>query len=112
MTELEASIGEVTDSSSSKICVEIADPAVFEANKSRLSIGQYLLLQTGNTQYVLAVITAIRASHTEKGDAEIQFRFAIDTQPVGTGRQVRASKGVRSTFPCRPNPRSSRRHPF
>ena len=84
MTDLGEPIGEVIESTSDRISVEIGNASLFENNKAHLAIGQYMLLAAGNTQYVLSVITAVRASHTEVGDAPPKFRFNLETQPVGT----------------------------
>ncbi len=83
MNEVGAGIGEVTESSASRISVEIANPEIFEANKSNLSIGQYLLIASGNVLYVLATIVSVRAVHVEKDDGPA-FRFSVEVQPVGT----------------------------
>ncbi len=83
MTEIGDAIGEVVDSSPGKIAFEIGDPKIFEKHKAQLSIGQYLLIAAGNMSYVLGSITAIRATHVEK-DGNSQFRFLVETQPVGT----------------------------
>jgi len=95
MLELGAPIGCVTDSSPSLIRIEISGAEEFEKHKSKLGVGQYLLIASGNSLHLLSTITAARASHTERshgsGDAEVggdaeavAFRFQVDTQPIGT----------------------------
>lgn len=76
-------IGEVLQSSPGLIALEISDAAVFEANKENLSIGQYLLVAAGNTDFVLASVGSIKATHSSDTDSP-SFRFLIETQPVGT----------------------------
>lgn len=89
-------IGCVTDSSPSLVRVEINSAEEFEAHKSALGVGQYLLVASGNNLHLLATIMAVRASHIDRskpadseggdgGDADsVAFRFQIDTQPIGT----------------------------
>ncbi|UAJ12880.1 ATP-binding protein (plasmid) [Polymorphobacter megasporae] len=87
-------IGSVTDSSPSMIRIEIENAHDFEQHKSKLGVGQYLLIASGNNLHLLATIIAVRASHMDRsqatdaesgGDAEsVAFRFQIDTQPIGT----------------------------
>ncbi|WP_426231058.1 ATP-binding protein [Pararhizobium sp. DWP3-4] len=90
MLDLKDPIGSVTESSPSQIRIEIATAADFERHKSRLGIGQYLLVASGNNMYLLATIIAVRASHVDRrGDADGSadtgvFRFQIDTQPIGS----------------------------
>lgn len=83
MTDIKKEIGEVLQSSPGLISIEISDAAIFEANKSNLSIGQYLLIAAGNTDFVLSSIGSIKASHSPDTDNP-SFRFLIETQPVGT----------------------------
>lgn len=84
MTEIGTPIGEVIESSPGRISLEITEPALFEKHKAHLSIGQYLLIAAGNAAYVVSSITSVRATHVEKAGGGSQFRFSIDTQPVGT----------------------------
>ncbi|MGN7714045.1 ATP-binding protein [Hyphomicrobiales bacterium] len=92
MLELKNPIGSVTESSPSQIRVEIASASEFEANKSQLGVGQYLLIASGNNLHLLATITAVRASRidsrlsgTDGEDTDsFGFRFQIDSQPIGT----------------------------
>lgn len=94
MSEYGDPIGFVTESSPSAIRVEINDATEFEKNKSRLGIGQYLLIASGNNSYLLSTITAVRASQADKAARvsetsgvnadEIEFRFQIDAQPIGS----------------------------
>lgn len=87
MTDLGEPLGCVTESTPSLIRIEVDNPAKFETHKARLSVGQYLLIASGNSLYLLSTIMAIRASHTDKPSEESVFRFQIDTQPVGTWSQ-------------------------
>ncbi|WP_221885190.1 hypothetical protein, partial [Sphingomonas sp. TF3] len=64
MLELGAPIGCVTDSSPSLIRIEISGAEEFEKHKSKLGVGQYLLIASGNSLHLLSTITAVRASHT------------------------------------------------
>ena len=94
MLELDDPIGSVTESSPSLIRVEIYSPEHFEKHKTKLGVGQYLLIASGNNLHLLSTITAVRASHTDRshetnpedgGNADsVAFRFQIDTQPIGT----------------------------
>ena len=87
MTDFGAPLGCVTESTPSLIRIEVENPSTFETHKARLSVGQYLLVASGNSLYLLSTITAIRASHSETLGEESIFRFQIDTQPVGTWSQ-------------------------
>lgn len=96
MPDLGNPIGSVTESSPSLVRIEINNAEDFETHKAKLGVGQYLLTASGNNLYLLATITAVRASHIDRsrsgaaddgdsGDADsIAFRFQIDTQPIGT----------------------------
>lgn len=94
MLKLDDPIGSVTESSPSLVRIEIGSAKDFEKHKTKLGVGQYLLIASGNNLHLLSTITAVRASHTDRsqgcdpgydGDAEsVAFRFQIDTQPVGT----------------------------
>lgn len=94
MLDVGKPIGSVTESSPSMIRIEIGSADEFEQHKSKLGVGQYLLISSGNNLHLLATITAVRASHIDRsqsadaetgGDAEsVAFRFQIDTQPIGT----------------------------
>jgi DNA helicase HerA-like ATPase len=96
MPDLGNPIGSVTDSSPSLVRIEINSAEEFEKHKAKLAVGQYLLIASGNNLYLLATITAVRASHIDRskpvaaddgdsGDADsVAFRFQIDTQPIGT----------------------------
>lgn len=101
MLELGDPIGGVTDSTPSLVRIEISSAEDFEKHKARLGVGQYLLIASGNNLYLLATITALRASHIERPSASgsktgsddedasadadaVAFRFQIDTQPIGT----------------------------
>ena len=96
MPDLGNPIGSVTDSSPSLVRIEISSAEDFEKYKTKLGVGQYLLIASGNNLYLLATITAARASHIDRsrsvvaddgdsGDADsVAFRFQIDTQPIGT----------------------------
>jgi hypothetical protein len=96
MHDLGNPIGSVTDSSPSLVRIEISKAEDFEKNKTKLGVGQYLLIASGNNLYLLATITAVRASYIDRskpgladdgdgGDADsVAFRFQIDTQPIGT----------------------------
>ncbi|AHK04654.1 MULTISPECIES: ATP-binding protein [Rhizobium/Agrobacterium group] len=99
MPDLGTPIGSVTDSSPSLIRIEISSAEDFEKYKSMLGVGQYLLVASGNNLYLLASITGVRATHVERRSlgpsSEVHseegsdgisgnFRFQIDTQPIGT----------------------------
>ncbi|MBY2925848.1 ATP-binding protein [Rhizobium leguminosarum] len=84
MTDFGEPLGCVTESTPSLIRIEVDNPSKFETHKERLSVGQYLLIASGNTLYLLSTIMAIRASHIDKPGEESVFRFQIDTQPIGT----------------------------
>lgn len=84
MAETSDPIGCVTESTPSLVRVEVEDAAKFEANKAALGIGQFVLIASGNSVYLVSTIVAVRASHVEKPDSTSAFRFQIDTQPVGT----------------------------
>ncbi|WP_429227383.1 ATP-binding protein [Inquilinus ginsengisoli] len=98
----------MTDSSPSLVRIEIGNAEDFERHKSKLGVGQYLLIASGNNLHLLATITAVRASHIDRsrgadledgGDADsVSFRFQIDTQPIGTlsedGEFVRGSHAL------------------
>ncbi|GAA4133900.1 ATP-binding protein [Aminobacter aganoensis] len=100
MPDLGEPVGSVTDSSHSLVRIEISSAEEFEKHKSKLGVGQYLLIASGNNLHLLATITAVRASHVERraavgstddGDTAgssdahtVAFRFQIDTQPIGT----------------------------
>lgn len=84
MSDLGTPIGSVIESTPTQVRVEINDAKLFEENKSRLGVGQYLLIASGNTRYLLATIVALRATHTEASQDEVQFRFVVDVRPVGT----------------------------
>jgi len=87
MTDLDETLGCVTESTPSLIRIEVDNPLKFEKHKAKLSVGQYLLIASGNNLYLLSTIMAIRASHIEKPAEESVFRFQIDTQPIGTWSQ-------------------------
>ncbi|MFW8588874.1 hypothetical protein ACOJBM_40720 [Rhizobium beringeri] len=87
MTDFGEPLGCVTESTPSLIRIEVDNPSKFETHKERLSVGQYLLIASGNTLYLLSTIVAIRASHIDKPGEESVFRFHIDTQPIGTWSQ-------------------------
>lgn len=96
MPDLGDPIGSVTESSPSLVRIDIRNAEEFEKHKSKLGVGQYLLVASGNNLYLLATIMAVRASHIDRskpGEAEggdsgsadsVAFRFQIDTQPIGT----------------------------
>lgn len=94
MPELGDPIGSVTDSTPSLIRIEISNAEEFEKHKSKLGVGQYLLIASGNNLHLLATIMAVRASHIDRSQSKgtedgneadsIVFRFQIDTQPIGT----------------------------
>ena len=95
MLDLGHPIGSVTDSSPSLVRIEIGHAEEFEKHKAKLGVGQYLLIASGNNLYLLATVTAVRASHIDRAKGEggdggaseadpVAFRFQIDTQPIGT----------------------------
>lgn len=84
MTKLQNPIGYVVESSPGRIIVEIADVEKFETNKRGLSIGQYLLIASGNTEYVLAVIMSLRVTSGRNNEKESALCFEVELQSVGT----------------------------
>ncbi|MDX0018395.1 DUF87 domain-containing protein [Sinorhizobium meliloti] len=105
MLKLDNPIGSVTESSPSQIRIEIPTASEFEANKSQLGVGQYLLIASGNNLHLLATITAVRASHCDRRLNELEgedadsstFRFQIDSQPIGTvSRDGEFTRGAHS----------------
>ena len=48
MPDLGNPIGSVTDSSPSLVRIEIISPEDFEKHKTKLGVGQYLLIASGN----------------------------------------------------------------
>jgi uncharacterized protein len=78
-------IGSVLESSPGKITIEIPDLGTFDNHKLSMQIGKYLLIENGNFDSILVCISSIKAQHKEDGE-NTEFRFLIDTQPVGTFR--------------------------
>jgi hypothetical protein len=115
MHDLGNPIGSVTDSSPSLVRIEISKAEDFEKNKTKLGVGQYLLIASGNNLYLLATITAVRASYIDRskpgladdgdgGDADsVAFRFQIDTQPIGTLSEEGEFTRERQHCRCPPN---------
>lgn len=98
MFNLGKPIGSVTDSSPSLVRISISSMEIFELYKSKLSVGQFILIASGNNLYLLTTITAIRVSQIDNSQDvtegnmsaanSVTFRFQVDTQPIGTLSQM------------------------
>jgi hypothetical protein len=115
MHDLGNPIGSVTDSSPSLVRIEISKAEDFEKNKTKLGVGQYLLIASGNNLYLLATITAVRASYIDRskpgladdgdgGDADLSRSVSrsIPSRSVRFRRKV-SSPGERQHCRCPPN---------
>lgn len=73
-------IGEVYESTNSVIKIKLDDYKCFEDNKESLKVGQYLTIEEGNVNNILATIINIKTVDTESDD----IKYFIDTQPIGS----------------------------
>lgn len=73
-------IGEVYESTNSVIKIKLDDYKCFEDNKESLKVGQYLTIEEGNLNNILATIINIKTVDTESDD----IKYFIDTQPIGS----------------------------
>lgn len=73
-------IGEVYESTNSAIKIKLDDYKCFEDNKESLKVGQYLTIEEGNVNNILATIINIKTVDTESDD----IKYFIDTQPIGS----------------------------
>ncbi len=81
-------VGYVLKSTSGIITVEVSDTTdktaqnLFEANKNQLRVGDYLKIEQGNRDFVVATIVNITG--LKSGDEMPKWNFLIDCQPIGT----------------------------
>ena len=61
-------IGEVYESTNSVIKIKLDDYKCFEDNKESLKVGQYLTIEEGNVNNILATIINIKTVDTESDD--------------------------------------------
>lgn len=73
-------IGKVYESTNSVIKIKLDDYKCFEDNKESLKVGQYLTIEEGNINNILATIINIKTVDTENDDV----KYFIDTQPIGS----------------------------
>jgi hypothetical protein len=77
-------IGKVVSSTAGSIVVEIENAKHFETHKSQLTIGRYLKIADGNSDFIVSMIKSVRAKEgSSQTDNIIDAKFVIDTQPIG-----------------------------
>lgn len=79
----ETKIGYVLSSSPTSIMVRIDSLVEFEAHKTHLQVGRYLMISEGNTDFVITVIKNVRGANIVE-DAKLKWTFEIECQPLGT----------------------------
>lgn len=99
MVELGSGVGEVVESTATRVRIELNNPKTFEDSKSHLAVGQYLLIASGNGQYLLAAVLGLKASQTEPTEGTREFRFVIDTQPIGSWSEDRGFRRGSQNLP-------------
>ena len=88
-------IGKVVSSTAGSIVVEIENAKYFETYKSQLTIGRYLKIADGNSDFIVSMIKSVRAKEgSSQTDNINDAKFVIDTQPIGVFSDGKFNIGV------------------
>lgn len=92
-------IGKVISSTSGAIVVEIENAKYFETYKTQLTIGRYLKIADGNSDFIISMIKSVRAKDNSSDIKNINdAKFIIETQPIGVFSEGKFKIGV-NTLP-------------
>ncbi|MBN1326732.1 MAG: ATP-binding protein [Candidatus Cloacimonetes bacterium] len=80
----DVSVGKVTESSPSKVVIEISSQKKFEDYKYSLQVGKYLKVANGERTFVIVSVQNVKSEPEKKYMPEGDSKFLITAQPVGT----------------------------